>query len=86
MREMLLAKAFASLPRHGSLIVFDSIIDDARRDRVHSLLASLNMLLQTKGGSEFTGAECARWMEKTGFASTFVVPLGSFYSAVIAKK
>ena len=86
MQKMLLAKAFAALPRHGSLIVFETIIDDARRDRVHSLLASLNMLLQTDGGSEFTGSECAAWMRETGFVSTVVLPLGPFYSAVVAKK
>jgi hypothetical protein len=85
-RKMLLAKAFAALPREGALIVYEAIIDDARRDRAHSLLASLNMLLQTDGGSEFTGAECAEWMHSMGFASTAVLPLGPFYSAVIAKK
>ena len=85
-RRMLLAKAFAALPRGGSLIVYETIIDDARRERVHSLLASLNMLLQTDGGSEFTGAECAEWMREAGFASTVLLPLGPFYSAVVAKK
>jgi hypothetical protein len=85
-RKMLLAKAFAALPRHGSLIVYETIIDDVRRERVHSLLASLNMLLQTDCGSEFTGAECAEWMRQAGFASTVLLPLGPFYSAVVATK
>jgi O-methyltransferase domain/Dimerisation domain len=85
-QKMLLAKAFAALPHKGALIVYETIIDDARRDRVHSLLASLNMLLQTDGGSEFTAAECTGWMKETGFSSTFVLPLGPFYSAVVGMK
>jgi hypothetical protein len=44
------------------------------------------MLLQTDCGSEFTGAECAEWMRQAGFASTVLLPLGPFYSAVVATK
>ena len=85
-RRMLLGKAFAALPKKGALIVYETIIDDARRDRVHSLLASLNMLLQTEGGSEFTAAECAQWMRTMGFASIAALPLGPFYTAVVGRK
>ena len=63
-RKLLLRKAYAALPRGGSLIVCETLIDDERRTRARSLLASLNMLLQTDDGSEFTGAECASWMHE----------------------
>jgi hypothetical protein len=51
----------------------------------HSLLASLNTLIQTAGGFEFTGAECASWMREADFASVTIKPLGTLYSAVIAR-
>jgi hypothetical protein len=85
-RKLLLRKAYAALPPGGSLIVCETLIDDERRTRAHSLLASLNMLLQTDGGSEFTGAECASWMHEVGFAAIVIRPLGPLYSAVIARK
>ena len=73
-------------PQVGSLIVYETLIDDLRRERAHSLLASLNMLLQTYHGSEFTGEECTEWMHEVGFTTVHVQPLGSFYSAVIGDK
>jgi hypothetical protein len=85
-RKLLLEKALAALPQGGVLIVHETFIDNARRARSHSLLASLNMLLQTDGGSEFTEAECQTWMHQAGFCDTRIVPLAVGHSAVIAEK
>ena len=60
-----------------------SFIDDSRRDLAHSLLASLNMLIQTDGGSEFTALECMTWMQEAGFGETRLVPLTGSQAAVI---
>ena len=76
-RKLLLRKAYAALPQGGSLIVCETVIDDERRTRAHSLLASLNMLLQTDGGSEFTGAECASWMHEVAIRSHRHLPAWS---------
>ena len=85
-RKLLLTKAYAALPRGGALIVHETFIDDARRDRAHSLLASLNMLIQTDGGSEFTEEECMTWMREVGFDETYLVPLAAKHTAVVGKK
>jgi ubiquinone/menaquinone biosynthesis C-methylase UbiE len=85
-KKLLLAKAYTALPPGGALIVCETLIDDARRLRSHSLLASLNMVIQTAGGFEFTGAECAAWMREAGFETGSIMPLAAFYSAVVAKK
>jgi hypothetical protein len=85
-RLLLLEKAHAALPPGGALIVHETFIDDARRVRSHSLLASLNMLLQTDGGSEFTEVECRTWMHQAGFCGTRIVSLAVGHSAVIAEK
>jgi hypothetical protein len=85
-RHMLLAKAHAALPRDGALIVHDALIDDARRESPHCMLSSLNMLIQTAGGSEYTAADCKGWMEAAGFKRTRVVPLAAMQTAVIATK
>jgi hypothetical protein len=85
-RKLLLKKACDVLPTGGALIVQETFIDDARRDRAHSLLASLNMLIQTEGGSEFTEAECLEWMQETGFGETRAIALTGWHTAVIGIK
>jgi hypothetical protein len=71
-RKVLLAKAYEALPEGGVLIVYDQLIDDDRRERAISLLASLLMLIETPGGSTYTGAECRAWMAAAGFRETTV--------------
>jgi SAM-dependent methyltransferase len=85
-KKALLANAYRALPPGGALIVCEALIDDGRRVRSHSLLASLNMVIQTAGGSEFTGAECAGWMREAGFTTVSIIKLAAFYSAIIAEK
>ncbi len=66
-KRLLLAKAYAALPPGGALIVYDALIDDARREHAFGLLMSLNMLIETPGGFDYTGADCVSWMRETGF-------------------
>jgi hypothetical protein len=33
-------------------------------------LMSLNMLIETPGGADYTAAECAEWMGEAGFKTT----------------
>jgi hypothetical protein len=74
-KRLLLAKAYAALPEGGALIVYDGLIDDDRRERALSLLFSLLMLIETPGGSLYTGAECRAWMAEAGFRETSVAHL-----------
>ena len=71
-KKMLLSKAFAALPKGGAVIVYDAIIDDERRENVFGLLMSLNMLIETPAGSDYTGSDCQQWMRDTGFSKTRV--------------
>jgi hypothetical protein len=71
-RQVLLAKAYAALPNGGALIVYEQLIDDARRERAVNLLVSLLMLIETPGGGCYTGAECRSWMADAGFQETTV--------------
>ena len=57
-KKVLLSKAFRSLPKGGALIVYEAIIDDERRENAFGLLMSLNMLIETPGGFDYTGADC----------------------------
>jgi hypothetical protein len=85
-KHLLLQKAYAALPKHGTLIVYDAMIDDARCRNVAGMLMSLNMLIETPGGFDYTPADCRAWMKATGFRKTVVVPLTAVESMVIATK
>ena len=71
----LLRKAHKALPEGGALIVYDTIIDDERRQNAFGLLMSLNMLIETRGGFDYTGADCRAWMREAGFREAYVEPL-----------
>jgi SAM-dependent methyltransferase len=85
-KMMLLNKAYAALPSGGALIVHEALIDDARKQNAVGLLMSLNMLIETPGGFDFTGADCRRWMKEAGFKRTKVEKLAGPDSMVIAIK
>ncbi|SAK56065.1 methyltransferase [Caballeronia ptereochthonis] len=85
-KRELLARCHAALPPGGCLIVYDAIIDDERRQNAFGLLMSLNMLIETPGGFDYTGAQCCAWMKDAGFATARVEPLVGADSMVIATK
>jgi hypothetical protein len=85
-KHLLLQKAYAALPKDGALIVYDAMIDDARRRNVTGLLMSLNMLIETPEGFDYTAADCREWMKATGFRRSAVIPLTATESMVIARK
>ena len=85
-KKMLLKKAFDALPRGGALIVYEALIDDERRSNAFGLLMSLNMLIETSGGFDYTGAQCSEWMREAGFTSTRVEHLVGPDSMVVGIK
>ena len=82
----LLAKCHAALPPGGCLIVYDAVIDDDRRRNAFGLLMSLNMLIETPGGFDYTGAQCREWMQEVGFSQVRVEPLTGADSMVIGTR
>ncbi len=85
-KKMLLAKAYQALPAGGCLIVYERLIDDERRTNAAGLLASLNMLVMTSGGFDFTGADCIGWMRETGFRDMRVEALTDDQSMIVGTK
>ncbi len=85
-KRMLLQKAYDALPDGGALIVYEAIIDDERRSNAFGLLMSLNMLIETPGGFDYTGADCRVWMQETGFRESYVEHLVGPDSMVVGVK
>jgi O-methyltransferase domain/Dimerisation domain len=85
-KRALLRKAHDALPDGGALIVYEAIIDDDRRANAFGLLMSLNMLIETPGGFDYSGADCCGWMQEAGFRETRVEQLIGPDSMVVGLK
>lgn len=83
---LLIQKAYKALPEGGSLIVIENIIDDDRSKNAFGLMMSLNMLVETSKGYDFSVADFKVWAKETGFKETYAIPLTGPSSAVIAIK
>jgi hypothetical protein len=85
-KKMLIRKAYEALPSGGAVVVYETLIDDDRSKNAFGLMMSLNMLIETPGGFDYTGADCTGWMKEAGFHSTRVEHLVGPDSMVVGIK
>ncbi len=85
-KRALIAKAYDALRDGGAVIIYEAIIDDDRRQNAFGLLMSLNMLIETPGGFDYTGADCCAWLDEAGFRQTRVEHLVGPDSMVVGIK
>lgn len=85
-KMMLMKKAYEALPAGGAFVAIESVIDDERKKNAFGLMMSLNMLIETGTGFDYTFADFNRWAKATGFTSTALLPLAGPSSAAIAYK
>ncbi|MFZ0735854.1 MAG: methyltransferase [Candidatus Acidiferrales bacterium] len=85
-KKILIRKAYEAVPEGGALIVYDSIIDEDRPKNAFGLLMSLNMLIETSGGFDYSGSDCTGWMKEAGFRQTRVEHLVGPDSMVVGIK
>jgi predicted O-methyltransferase YrrM len=83
---MLIKKAYDALPEGGILIAIEGIIDPDRNKNVFGLMMSLNMLIETGTGFDYTLADFSKWTTQVGFKSTTILPLAGPTSAAISYK
>ena len=84
----ILRKCFAALPSGGRIVISELLVDDEKTGPPAATLMSLNMLVETVGGRNYTAAEYEQWLHATGFVDvrtvTFEAPGAN--GAVIARK
>jgi hypothetical protein len=85
-KKRLLSKAYEAVSPGGAVIVYDAVIDDERKRNAFGLLMSLNMLIETPGGFDYTGEDCRSWMQEVGFVDTRVEHLAGPESMVVGVK
>ena len=85
-KKMLLRKAHEALPDGGAVVIYESIIDDDRSRNAFGLMMSLNMLIESPGGFDYTGRDCMGWMKEVGFREAHVEHLLGPESMVVGIK
>ena len=83
---MLMKKAFDALPEGGAFVAIEGVIDDERNKNAFGMMMSLNMLIETGTGFDYTFADFNKWAKQIGFKSTALLPLAGPTSAAIAYK
>ena len=85
-KRAILRRVHEALPQDGAVIVYDTMIDDDRRENTFGLLMSLNMLIETPGGFDYTGADCRRWLAEAGFRDVYTAALDGVHSMAVGYK
>ncbi|WP_405016504.1 acetylserotonin O-methyltransferase [Kitasatospora sp. NBC_00070] len=85
-KRMLLAKAYEALPVDGAVVIHEALIDDDRRSNTFGLLMSLNMLIETSGGFDYTAADGQGWLAEAGFRTSRVEHLDGPDSMIVGIK
>jgi len=85
-KRMLIRKAYEALPEGGAFIAYDALIDDDRSKNAFGLLMSLNMLIETPGGFDYSGADGVGWLKEAGFRDVHVEHLIGPDSMVVGIK
>lgn len=84
--KALMAKASRSLNPGGLLIVNEFALDETRTQPPSAVLFSVNMLVNTDGGSAYTRSEIIRWMQDAGVANIEEMDLAGRSTAFIGRK
>ncbi|WP_432709737.1 methyltransferase [Pedobacter sp.] len=83
---MLIKKAYDAVNHGGAFVAIENVIDDERRHNVFGMMMSLNMLIETGKGFDYTFNDFNKWVTAAGFRSTELISLAGPSSAAIAYK
>ena len=83
---LLIKKAYEALPENGAFVAIENVIDNERNQNVFGLTMSLNMLIETGEGFDFTLDDFGKWTKDAGFKTVELLHLAGPASAAIAYK
>ena len=83
---ILMKKAYEALPSGGAFVAIEFVIDNERKKNAFGLMMSINMLIETGKGFDYTFNDFNKWAKLAGFSSTEIIALAGPASAAIAYK
>jgi phospholipid N-methyltransferase len=66
-KQEILANVSEAVHPGGAVVVYGTMIDEERREAEAPLLMSLNMLIETPNGFDYTPSQCLQWLHEAGF-------------------
>lgn len=84
----LLARCHAALPSGGAIVISELLLNEERTGPPEAALMGMNMLVETEGGKNYSGAEYAIWLDDAGFVDARVVAFDApgANGAVVARR
>lgn len=82
-RIALLRKAYDAVPSGGAVYVYDPMTTAGERPPLNSVLTSLDMLVWSRGGGDYSVADCHRWLTGAGFEPSTVETPGAAEDVVV---
>ncbi len=83
---VLLRKAYAALNEGGRFVAVEMLIYNERRNGLSGLLMSLNMMIETESGFDYSAMQFDGWAKEVGFVRSERLDLHEPIHAVIAYK
>ena len=83
---ILIKKAYDALPEGGAFVAIENVIDNERSQNILGLTMSLNMLIETEEGFDYTHSDFENWTKQAGFKKAKQINLAGSSSAAIAYK
>jgi len=66
----ILRKCYEALPSGGAVIISELLVNDEKTGPAPAALMSLNMLIETEQGRNYSPAEYTAWLDQLGFCDT----------------
>jgi hypothetical protein len=85
-KMLLIKKAYDALPSGGAFVAIENVIDEQRKENAFGLMMSLNMLIETGKGFDYTFSDFNKWTKAAGFTKTEIISLTGPTSAAVAYK
>lgn len=85
-RRAILSNVSEAVNPGGAIVVYGTMIDEERREAKLPLLMSLNMLIETPAGFDYTAGQCISWLHEAGFQGGEARPLPGPDKMVVARK
>ncbi|MDY6818193.1 MAG: methyltransferase [Halobacteriales archaeon] len=85
-KKEILSKVYDAVNEGGAVIIYGTMIDEERRKAELPLLMSLNMLIETPDGFDYTPGQLNDWLTDVGFEEPEVDALPGPDTMVVARK
>jgi len=85
-KQEILNKVSEAVKPGGTVIVYGTMIDEDRREAEMALLMSLNILVETPNGFDYTPSQCVQWLHDVGFEGGEARELPGPETMVLARK